>query len=147
MGTRRGGRPAIGEEEETMRRFREVLVILAVAVVTGQGSGVARAQNFGTAPEQQFFRVESQPARGKGDRLLVRGYVYNLSPYDVGNLRLGVEAVDASGGATGAPSMGWVNGDIPKNGRRYFELPVASPAPTYRVTVQSFDIRSFEATR
>jgi hypothetical protein len=130
-----------------MPRFREVLAVLAAAVMMGEASGVAGAQNFATAPAQQFFRVESQSARSKGDRLVLRGYVYNLSPYDVGNLRLGVEGLDASGGATGAASTGWVDGDIPKNGRRYFEVRVASPAPAYRVTVQSFDIRSFEATR
>ena len=131
-----------------MRRFHVVVVILAAAVVvlgSGERPGVARAQNF--APAQDFFRVESESARGKGNRLLVRGYVYNLSPYAVGSLRLGVEGLDAGGRATGLSSSGWVDGDLPRNDRRYFEVPMAGAAAAYRITVQSFEIRSFEAVR
>ena len=129
-----------------MGRVRDVLALVAAVVVLGAGSsGVARAQNFVAAPNgPQFFRIEAEPAQARSGRPLVRGYVYNLSPYQVANVRLGVEGLDAGGGTTGAASAGWVDGEIPSNGRRYFEMPIAQSATAFRVTVLSFDIRTLD---
>lgn len=129
-----------------MGRVRDVLALVAaIVVLTGGGSGLARAQNLVGAPNgSQFFRIEAESARGRSGRPLVRGYVYNLSPYEVANVRLGVEGLDASGATTGASTAGWVNGEIPSNDRRYFEMPIAQPATTFRVTVLSYDIRTLD---
>lgn len=121
-----------------MRKFRQALA-LAAAVAVGMAAqhGLASAQYFGASA----LRVESEPAQTKRGRPVVRGYVYNLSPYNVTNVRLGVEALDAGSVPVGPVTTGWVNGDISTNERRYFEVPLERAAAGYRVTVQSFDFR------
>jgi hypothetical protein len=55
------------------------------------------------------------------------------------NVRLRVEALDAASNVA-ASSIGYVNGYVTPGARVYFEAPVPAKAPTYRVTVLSFDI-------
>jgi hypothetical protein len=121
-----------------MRKFRQALA-LAAAVTVGMaaGHGRARAQYFGASA----LKVESESAQTQRGRPVVRGYVHNLSPYNVTNVRLGVEAIDAGGMPAGPVTTGWVNGEISTNERRYFEVPLERAAAGYRVTVQSFDFR------
>jgi|SRR5215470_6733400 len=129
-----------------MGKTRDVLtVVMVTLLVTAGGSGPARAQNFSAAiNSSEFFRVEAEGGQTRRGRLVVRGYLYNRSPYQIARVRLGVEALDASGTATGAPTAGWVNGEIPSNDRRYFEVPVTQPGTTYRVTVLSYDVRTLD---
>jgi hypothetical protein len=54
------------------------------------------------------------------------------------NVRLRVEALDAAGAVTAA-YIGYVNGFITPGSRVYFEVPVETKAPSYRVSVLSFD--------
>ncbi len=54
------------------------------------------------------------------------------------NVLVRVDSVDASATVT-ASSAGWVLGNVNAGGRGYFYVPVSSPAPTYGVSVQSFD--------
>ena len=127
-----------------MQRFHRTLgLAAAVAMGIGAGHATAPGQDFvPSALARQYFRVESESTRTKGGRPLLNGYVYNLSPYDVGNVRLGVEALGAGGEPVGGMTTGWVNGDIPANGgRRYFEVPLALAATDYRVTIQSYTSR------
>jgi hypothetical protein len=134
------GRPI---RESTMRAFRQAwMMAVAVAIMMTAGPGGVGAQNFGTsALGAQYFRVDTEPATTTRGRIVLRGYVYNLSPFDVGNVRLSVESLDASGQPVGTATTGWVNGDIQINGRRYFEVPVRTAAPVYRVSVESFEVR------
>ena len=131
-----------------MRRLSQA-VVLAVALSAGMVAvnGVARAQNFGTPVAEQYFRVESESAETKSGRPILRGYVYNLTPYSAANVRLGVQAIDAGGQPLGAQTLGWVNGEISANSRRYFEVPVAQPAAGYRVAVQSYELRIIDNVR
>ena len=133
-----------------MRNVRSGLAAVAVlAAVSLGGVSMGRAQNLGaTSVVQQHFRIEAQPAQtNKKGQPVVRGYVYNVSPYGVANVRLGAEALDANGAVTGPAGTGWVNGDIPVYGRRFFELPVSQTAPSYRITVLSFDVRLMDSSR
>jgi len=129
-----------------MGKARYVLVVmLATMVLSAGASRPTLAQNFVAATNgSQFFRVDAEPGQTRKGRPIVRGYVYNTSPYQMTHVRLGVEPLDAGGAATGAPSSGWVNGEIPSNDRRYFEVPISNPGASYRVTVLSFDIRTLD---
>jgi hypothetical protein len=126
-----------------MRRFRRALGLVAALVLgIAAAPGLPGAQDFVPDPlVRQYFRVELEPAQSQAGRPRLRGYLYNLGPYDVSNVRLAVQALDARGAPVGAPMTGWVNGDIPANsGRRYFDLRLPGGAADYRVTVQSYTI-------
>jgi len=119
-----------------------VLVLVAVIVATMGGPVVAIAQ-APTATADAPFRFELAQARGpRGPG--VEGYVYNGSQWSISNVRLRVESVDAAGTVTDT-SMGWVIGNVRAGGRGYFYVPVPTPAPTYRATVQSYDKIAIEA--
>lgn len=124
-------------------------LVLAVALTLGitAGHGLARAQNFGTPISEQYFRIESESGQTRKGQPVLRGYVYNLMPYSVANVRLGIQALDGGGQTVGAPTLGWVNGDITSNSRRYFEVPIQQPATSYRVVVQSYDLRTIDNGR
>ena len=50
-----------------------------------------------------------------------------------------VAYAELHGGTVTDTSMGWVIGNVRAGGRGYFYVPVSTPAPTYRATVQSYD--------
>jgi len=66
------------------------------------------------------------------------GYVTNQWGLATRNVRLRVEALDASGNVT-ATHIGYVNGFVIPGAHVYFEVPVQAKAPSYRVSVLSFD--------
>ena len=98
------------------------------------GQGVP---SYGTYGTDSYFKVEWQ-ADERGGRPLVSGYVTNQWGLVTRNVRLRVEALDASGSVT-ANYIGYVNGYVTPGSRVYFEVPVPAKAPAYRVTVLSFD--------
>jgi hypothetical protein len=113
-------------------------VVTACAV--GAVTSVGRAQNFGSTPvTEQYFRIDAE-AGAAGGRPVVRGYVHNRSPYDVGKIRLRVDAATPSTPTAAPVAMGWVNGDIERGGRRYFEVAVPRADAAYRVSVESFEV-------
>jgi hypothetical protein len=126
----------------TPRSWHFWLIAVAVACAVAGLHGAGRAQNFGSAPvEEQYFRVDTEGGLARNGRPVVRGYVQNRSPYDMGRIRLRVDPVSAEPRPVTPVTLGWVNGDIERNGRRYFEIAVPRADATYRVSVDSFEIR------
>jgi len=118
------------------------LVLFAIASMTISPAAVGMAQ---TPIEDAPFRFDlAQAASPRG--LAVEGFVYNGLPWLITNIRLRVDSVDGDGTVI-ASASGWVIGDVKAGGRGYFWVPVSSPAKTYRVTVQSFDMVAVEAPR
>jgi hypothetical protein len=85
---------------------------------------------------EQYFTVTWEPTQSKG-RPVLQGYVTNTSSYDVHNVRILVETLDAAG-QTSSQRVAWVPGTMNGATRLFFEVPVAS-APTYRVRVFSYE--------
>jgi hypothetical protein len=68
---------------------------------------------------------------------VVEGYVTNESPYEMTQIRVLIESLDAAGQVTNQ-QVAWVPGDLGGGGRLFFQVP-AQPAPAYRVRVFSYD--------
>ena len=125
----------------TLRSRHFWLVALAVACAVAGLHGVGTAQNFGSAPvEEQYFRVDAEGGLARNGRPVVRGYVHNRSPYDVGRIRLRVDPASVEPRPLTPITLGWVNGEIERNGRRYFEVAVPRAEVAYRVSVDSFEV-------
>ena len=99
--------------------------------------GSAAVTNAGIYGTDRYFSLEWQPDERRG-RPLVSGYVTNQWGLSMRNVRLRVDALDAAGAAT-ATYIGYVNGQLTPGARVYFEVPVQAKAPSYRVTVLSWD--------
>jgi hypothetical protein len=99
--------------------------------------GAQGAQSYGIYGTDSFFKVEWQPDERRGQPI-VSGYVTNQWGWAARNVRLRVEALDPAGAVT-ATYIGYVNGILTPGSHVYFEVPVQAKAPTYRVTVLSFD--------
>ena len=110
------------------------LILSAVVIL---GAGAVRGQNFGTPQAEKFFRVEWQAEQTKTGQPAIRGFVYNDYGNWAGDVRLLVEGLDVSGQSV-SRTRGYVNGDVPSRGRVPFEVILAAPAVTYRVTVEYF---------
>jgi hypothetical protein len=115
---------------------------LLLGLMTMPVGNLAHAQNFGHDPNQDV-RLDWAVVQGRRGPE-VAGYVYNLRDGDwVANVRLQVEALDASGTVIGS-NLGFVLGDVPPANRSYFEIPLpGSGAASYRVTVRTLDWRSY----
>lgn len=98
------------------------------------GSG---APSYGIYGAERHFKVEWQADERRG-MPIVSGYVTNDFGLGLRNVRMRVEGLDAAG-ATTANYIGYVNGVLTPGARYYFEVPVQAKAPSYRVTVLSFD--------
>ena len=94
-------------------------------------------QSYGIYGTDTYFKLEWQPDERRG-KPMVSGYVTNQWGLTTRNVRLRVEALDASGKVT-ATYIGYVNGYVNPGSHVYFEVPVQDKAPSYRVTVLSFD--------
>jgi hypothetical protein len=82
------------------------------------------------------LRVEWETV-ARGDKAVVRGYVYNEHRMRVERVRLRIEQLDASARPV-ATRATWVAGMLAQGDRGYFEAVVPAGA-TYRVFVESFD--------
>jgi hypothetical protein len=76
----------------------------------------------------------------RGGKAIIAGYVYNDYVRSAGDVRLLVEAIDASGG-TVARDVGFVPGVVPLRDRAYFEVPVRHSGATYRVSIVAYEWR------
>ena len=123
---------------------RVVGTALLAAALLGAGAGPGRAQ-VQTRSAGDDLRVEWSASEDRRGRSVVSGYVYNrrAGVYAIA-VRLRVEALDGSGGVIGS-STGYVMGDVPPSSRSYFEVRAPVQAPSYRVTVDSFDWRGYGA--
>jgi hypothetical protein len=122
-------------------RIRRASVLLVV-MWSILGDSLVHAQSFGRALSQDV-RLDWVVAQ-EGKRSEIAGYVYNLRDgYWASNVRLQVEALDASGTVLGS-NAGFVAGDVPPANRSYFEILVpVRGAASYRVTVQNLDWRTY----
>jgi len=100
-------------------------------------AGAQSAPSYGIYGTDSYFKVEWQPDERRG-KPIVSGYVTNQWGLPTKNVRLRVEALDAAGQVT-ATYIGYVNGYVTPGSHVYFEVPVQTKEPTYRVTVLSFD--------
>jgi len=83
------------------------------------------------------LRIEwEQIARGQ--RAVVRGYVYNQHQMRAENVRLRVEQLDGDARPVTSRTV-YVLGTIPYRDRGYFEVEVPVAGATYRVSVETFD--------
>lgn len=121
---------------------RAVGTALLAAALLGAGVGPGRAQ---VQTRSDDLRVEWSASEDRRGRPVVSGYVYNrrAGVYAIA-VRLRVEALDGSGAVVGS-STGYVMGDVPPSSRSYFEVRAPVKAPSYRVTVDSFDWRGYGA--
>ena len=119
-----------------------VVPMLAQACASGvtqspsPGSAAASPPSYGIYGVDSYFKLEWQPDE-RGGKPMVSGYVTNQWGLGVRNVRLRVEALDAAG--VTATYIGYVNGYVTPGSRVYFEVTVPAEAPSYRVTVLSFD--------
>lgn len=100
-------------------------------------AGVPSAPSYGIYGTDSYFKVEWQPDERRG-KPIVSGYVTNEWGMPTKNVRLRVEALDAAGKVT-ATYIGYVSGYVTPGSHVYFEVPVQTKEPMYRVTVLSFD--------
>ena len=112
------------------------IVVVSVASLVAMGFGGTRALAVSATPLSEL-RVEWETV-ARGDRAVVRGYVFNDRQLRVENVRLRIEQLDASA-RTVATRGTWVPGTLQNGDRRYFEVAVPATAATYRVSVESFD--------
>jgi hypothetical protein len=104
---------------------------------TPTAAGAQSVPSYGIYGTDSYFKVEWQPDERRG-KPMVSGYVTNQWGLATRNVRLRVEALDAAGNVT-ANYIGYVNGYVNPGSHVYFEVPVQAKAPSYRVTVLSFD--------
>ena len=121
-----------------MRRWAGVGagVVLALMLVDGAAGAPVRSPS-GIDPRLTLEWEAGQTRRG---RPVVSGYVLNAYDRAAFDVRVLVETLDASGQPI-ARAIGFVVGIVPVRGRSYFEVPIKTQGPSYRVTVTSFDWR------
>ncbi len=86
------------------------------------------------------LRLDWQAGTSRRGKPVITGYVYNDYVRSAADVRLLVEAVDASGG-TVSRDVGFVPGIVPLRDRVYFEVPVRHPGATYRVSIVAYEWR------
>ena len=113
---------------------RPVLALLLMIVVAPHAP--AHAQQW--AIPDPGFKVEFEAGTTKRGANVVRGYIRNDLGFDAGSIKLLIEGLDA-GGAVASTTVGYLPGLLPAFNRLYFEVPVKTPAASYRVRVASYE--------
>jgi hypothetical protein len=85
---------------------------------------------------QRHFTVTWDTTQRRG-QTLVEGYVNNVSPYSLTNVRVLVDGLDGAGHVV-SQRVGRVPGDVGGGGHLFFSVPV-EPAAAYRVQIYSYD--------
>jgi hypothetical protein len=130
-----------------MRIARRALVGGALATVAARilGDGAAAEAQVALPPATADLRVEWDLGRDRRGNLILHGYVNNArAGYYAAAVHLRITGTDRSGRVV-VDTTAQVYGDVPPQGRAYFEVRIASLEPTYRVTVTSVDFRSYGA--
>jgi hypothetical protein len=112
------------------------VLLLALTLIAAPVAAPARELEPLMAGWERVLAVKWQPADYHG-RPAVEGYVENVSPYDLTNIRILVEGLDPAGHVT-TQRVAWVPGELRGGGHLFFQVP-ADPAPAYRVRVFSYD--------
>src|SRR5437870_5681129 len=103
------------------------IVVVGMGLLVTAGFGGTRALALSAAPVTEL-RVEWETV-ARGEKAVVRGYVYNEHPMRVENVRLRIEQVDASARPV-ATRTAWIPGTIPYRDRGYFEAVVPAAGAT-----------------
>jgi hypothetical protein len=119
-----------------LRFWGPIAALLIVTVVALDVLTPADAQQW-TTPDRGF-RVDWEPVTTKRGATVLRGYVRNDTGHHIGNLRLLIESLDASG-AVATTTVWSPPGIAPAFDRLYFEVPLSAPATSYRVRVAAWD--------
>ena len=90
-----------------------------------------------SAAQDGALRVEWETV-ARGEKAVVRGYVYNDRQTRVDRVLLRIEQLDTSARPV-TSRLAWVSGTIAHGNRVYFETAVPAAGATYRVSVESFD--------
>jgi hypothetical protein len=123
------------EVVKAMKRTMAVLGLAALVVGRALPGAAAELQPL-MAGWERVFSVDWQPGQYRG-KPSIEGYLNNISPYSMSNIRIMVESLDTGGQVTNQ-QIAWVPGDLLGGGRLFFQVPTA-PAPNYRVRVFSYD--------
>ena len=114
-----------------VRLWGSVLVLLVIAL-----DAPARAQQW--ASPDSGFKIEHEAGTTRWGANVLRGYIRNDHGFDAGSLQLLIEGLDATGNVT-STTVGYLPGLLPAYNRLYFEVPVKSPAASYRVRLASYE--------
>ena len=121
-----------------MQTWKQRAALFAAALMlTTVSPSIAAAQSYGIYGAERYFTVESEAGARRG-RPVVSGYVTNQFGFGARNVRLRVDALDATDAVIGT-QVGYVGGDLLPGRRVYFEVAVTEKVAKYRVTVLSFD--------
>jgi hypothetical protein len=112
------------------------IVIVGVVLLLTAGLGGTRALAVSASPVTEL-RVEWETV-ARGEKAVVRGYVYNDGRMRAEHVRLRIEQLDASAHPV-ATRVAWVLGTIAYGSRGYFEAAVPAAGAAYRVSIESFD--------
>jgi hypothetical protein len=123
----------------TQLRRLSAAMLATVALVSAWPVVPARALPASQSVDARL-RLDWQAGTSRGGRPVIAGYVYNDYVRSAGDVRLLVEAVDASGETVGR-DVGFVPGVVPLRDRAYFEVPVRHPAAAYRVSIVAYEWR------
>jgi hypothetical protein len=118
-----------------MRRTAFVVMLLATATMAAPVVSSAELRPLMSGWER--ILALKWGAGQYGGSPVVEGYVENISPYHLTQIRILVESLDQAGAVT-AQRVAWVPGDLLGGGHLFFQVP-AQPAPAYRVQVFSYD--------
>ena len=111
--------------------------LLASIVALATLAGVPIAASALSATPVSGLRADWEQM-SRGDRAVIRGYVYNGHQMRVENVRLRIEQLDAAARPV-ASRVAFVVGTIPHDDRGYFEVVMPAADAAYRVTIESFD--------
>src|SRR5262249_47071011 len=107
-------------------------------IVVGALLLLAAGRAWAESGDAERFRLEWEPRLIGGSAAAVQGYVENRSAMRVGDMRLRVSSVDATGRVIGE-SFGWVMGGVPAGGRGFFVTRVDVRGSSSRTSVAPYD--------
>lgn len=126
----------------TRREITGAIVGVSALLAALTGCALAPSESVTTTmpgvAERMFALDWTAQPDARGARKL-EGHMENRSHFDVRNVQLLVQALDASGGVV-SQRREWVGGEMSIGARRYFEVRDLPAADQYRVTVWSYDV-------
>lgn len=113
------------------------LLMLLSSSMIGGAAAQSAVESYGIYGAERFFSLTWAPGV-RGGHPTVAGYISNDYGFTARDVRLRVESLDAAGNVV-AKTTGYVAGVLTPGTHSYFEVPVATPAASYRVSVLSFE--------
>ncbi|HEY7038539.1 MAG TPA: hypothetical protein VID28_06805 [Methylomirabilota bacterium] len=121
-----------------MRTTRSSILLGAVLALATLGpAGPAGALGASSTVDARI-RLDWQVGTGRGGRPVILGHIYNDYGRPASDVVLLVETLDGSGAVVGR-TYGFVRGVVQLNDRAYFEIPLKTSGPSYRVSVTALD--------